>query len=210
MMEVAQRLEAWLEADGALQPLPSKFGFAVGLVTEVADLCLLANGAAPLVVLPGNFAVPAADPVAVARALTHSFLQLARQCAPRPTRLRGLLAAIGAEAFCADAGLAAQPFTPAPPQVQESFGLGLAYDTQNAAQLRRAADLALRFGNGWLRTTIDGGLVLPGTGADRRPCRSGAGGGLRDRSRRSKAADQSLCGPACLCRRLCRCPCGCG
>jgi precorrin-3B synthase len=169
-MEIARRLEAWLEQDGILRTLPAKFGFAVGMVTDVADVSVLPGRAAPLVVLAGKVAVPAPDPVAVAQTLTRSFLQLARDLTPRPTRLRDLLATIGLETFCAAAGLRGQVFAPATPQpsafvgkLSGAFGLGLAYDTQTSAQLRRAADLALRFGNGWLRTTIDGALVLLGT-----------------------------------------------
>ena len=108
MMVVAQRLEAWLEQDGALRALPAKFGYAVGVVADVADLCLLPNR----VVLPGHVAVPAADPVVMAQALTAAFLRLAPGLTPRPTRLRGLLAAIGLEALGAAAGLEGQDFAP--------------------------------------------------------------------------------------------------
>jgi precorrin-3B synthase len=169
MTVVAQRLEAWLEQDGALQALPAKFGYAVGGVADVADLCLLPNR----VVLPGNIAVPAADPVVMAQALTEAFLRLAPGLTPRPTRLRGLLAAIGLAALRAAAGLEGQDFAPVASEprlgggkLSPAFGLGLAYDAHTAAQLRRAAELATRFGNGWLRTTLDGSLVLLGTGDD--------------------------------------------
>ena len=166
MMEVAQRLEAWLEQDDALQPLPSKFGFAVGLVTDVADLCLLADGAAPLVVLPGNFAVRGGRPCRRGAGADPFFLAVGAPMRTAPDtparpfgrhRRRGFLRRCGA----CRRSLLRRPCR----RLRNAFGLGLAYDTQNAAQLRRAADLALRFGNGWLRTTIDGGLVLPGTGA---------------------------------------------
>jgi precorrin-3B synthase len=162
MMEVAQRLEAWLEQDGELQALPAKFGYAVGEMIGVADLCILPGG---FVALPGHVAVPTADPVATVQALTHAFLRLARERASRPTRLRDLLAALGSEVFCAAAGFEGQVFTPAAPQLG-TFGLGLAYDGQTAARLRRAAELAMRFGNGWLQTTIDRSLVVLGTDDD--------------------------------------------
>jgi precorrin-3B synthase len=162
-------LEAWLEQDSALQALPAKFGYAVGVVADVADLCLLPGR----VVLPGNMAVPAADPVAMARALTQAFLSLAPGLTPRPTRLRGLLAAIGLAAWRAAAGLEGLDFTavvfeprPGVGPLSPAFEIGLAYDAHTAAQLRRAAALATRFGNGWLRTTLDGSLVLLGTGDD--------------------------------------------
>jgi precorrin-3B synthase len=165
MMQVAQRLEAWLEQDDALQALPAKFGYAVGVVADVADLCLLPGR----VVLPGYIAVPA-DPVVMAQALTEVFLRLAPGLTPRPTRLRGLLAAIGLAALCAAAGLEGQDFAqePRPNEgaLSSAFGLGLAYDAHSAAQLRRAAELATRFGNGWLRTTLDASLVLLGTADD--------------------------------------------
>jgi precorrin-3B synthase len=157
MMAVALRLEAWLEQDDALQALPAKFGYAVGEVAGVADICLLPGR----VVLPGPIAVPAADPLAAAQALTRASLRLT----PRPMRLRELLAALGPDIFCAAAGLEGQVFT-LDAQPSGPFGLGLAYDTQTAAQFRRAADLALRFGNGWLRTTTGNSLVLLGTGED--------------------------------------------
>jgi precorrin-3B synthase len=169
MMAVAQRLEAWLEQDGALQALPAKFGYAVGIVADVADLCLLPGR----VVLPGNIVVPAADAVAMAQALTQAVLRLAPRYAPRPMRLRALLATIGAAAFRAAAGLEGHDFTPVAfeprPDVgpmRRAFGLGLAYDGQTAVQLRCAAELATRFGNGWLRTTHVGSVVLLGTGDD--------------------------------------------
>jgi precorrin-3B synthase len=169
MQKEARRLEAWLEQDDALQPLPAKFGYAVGVVAEVADLCLLPGG----VVLPGHVGVPAADPVAVARRLTHSFLRRAAALTPRPTRLRDLLAAIGPQVFCAAAGFDAPLVAPVAGQsgaqtgpMPGAFGLGLAYDAQTPGQLRRAAELSLSFGNGWLRTTLERSLVLLGTGDD--------------------------------------------
>jgi precorrin-3B synthase len=157
MMAVAQRLEVWLEQDESLQALPAKFGYAVGDVVGVADLCLLPGR----VVLSGHIAVPASDPVAAAQALTQAYLRLT----PRPMRLRDLLASLGAEMVCAAAGLEGQAFTP-DAQPSGPFGLGLAYDTQTAAQLRRAADLAERFGNGRLRTTPGNSFVLLGAEAD--------------------------------------------
>ena len=172
-LALARRLEAWLEQDDALQALPAKFGYAVGIVADVADLCLLPDGAEPLVVLPGNVAVPAADPLATAQELTKGFLRRAAELAPRPTRLRDLLAAIGPEEFCAAAGLKAQVFVPPGRQpgaqvgpMPSAFGLGLTYETQTPDQLRRAADLAERFGNGWLRPTLERSLVVLGTGDD--------------------------------------------
>jgi precorrin-3B synthase len=170
MMQVAQRLEAWLEQDDALRAFPAKFGYAVGVVADVADLCLLPGR----VVLPGHVAVPAADPVVMAQALTEAFLRLAPGLTPRPTRLRGLLGAIGLAALRAAAGLEGQDFAPVAFEprpgggpLSPAFRLGLAYDAHTAAQLRRAAELATRFGRGWLRTTLDGSLVLLlGTGDD--------------------------------------------
>jgi sulfite reductase beta subunit-like hemoprotein len=167
MMGFARRLEAWLEQDDRLHALPAKFGFAVGEVADIADICIL-PGAAPLVVLPGHGSVPASDPLATVQALTHAFLVLAAGLTPRPRRLRDLLATIGADSFCsAAAGLTIQAFAPAesqPELLPGAFALGLAFDGQTSAQLRRAADLAERFGNGRLRTTIDRTLLLLGVG----------------------------------------------
>ncbi|HEY1857827.1 hypothetical protein [Acidocella sp.] len=171
MMGFARQLEAWLEQDDSLQALPTKFGYAVGEVAEVADLCILPGGDAPLVVLPGHCSVPAADPVAVAQALTHAFLRQAGDLTPRPRRLRDLLAATGPDVFCAIAGLKMPSLVPTEVQpivgvgtMPGAFGLGLAFDAQTADMLRHAADLAERFGNGRLRTTSAGTLVLLGTG----------------------------------------------
>ena len=173
MMEVARRLEAWLEQDDTLHKLPAKFGYAVGEGTALADLCILPGDDAPLVVLPGNVAVAAADPVAVAQTLTDHFLRLTHALTPHPRRLRDLLAAIGADRFCAAAGLTAQSLAPAEMEpcggvgtMPDAFGLGLAFDAQTADMCRHVADLAERFGNGRVRTTIDRTLMLLGVGDD--------------------------------------------
>jgi precorrin-3B synthase len=172
-MEVARRLEAWLEQDDTLHKLPAKFGYAVGEGTALADLCILPGSAAPLVVLPGHVAVAAVDPVAVAQALTDQFLRLRHELTPHPRRLRELLVAIGADRFCAAARLKAQSLAPAEiapcggvGKMPSAFGLGLAFDAQTADMCRHAADLAARFGNGRVRTTIDRTLMLLGVGDD--------------------------------------------
>ena len=201
MMGIARQLEAWLEQDDALHALPAKFGFAVGAVADVADLSIVPG----VVVLPGNVAVAAADPVAVAQALTQAFLRLAQDLTPRPTRLRDLLAAISPEAFCAAAGLEAQVFAPAPViscvgvgPMPGAFGLGLAYDAQTSVQLRRAADLAERFGNGQLRTTAAKTLVLLGIGGH-----TGLAAALRDEKFIVDPADPRTKIKACVGRPAC-------
>ena len=117
--------------------------------------------------LPGNFAVPAADPVAVARALTHSFLQLARQMRTAPDtparpfgchRRRGFLRRCGACSAAFYAG----------PAAGSRNRSGSAWLTTRKMPPSSAVRPIWRCGSAMaaLRTTIDGGLVLPGTGAD--------------------------------------------
>jgi precorrin-3B synthase len=169
VMEVARQLEDWLVSDAGLQALPAKFGFVVGDVA--ADISILPGRNAPIVVLPGGFAISAPEPVGAVQALTHAFLRLAQQITPRPARMRALVAAIGAEAVFAEAGLRMEMFSPAATApracvgpMPDAFGLGLAFGVQDAAMLCHAADLAERFGNGFLRTTRARSLVVMGTG----------------------------------------------
>jgi precorrin-3B synthase len=168
---IAQGLEDWLERDGALHPLAAKFGFAIGDTPTSADIGILCGGHVPIVVLAGGFAVAAAAPVPSVQALTHAFLKLAGNLSPRPARMRGLVAALGAEAILAEAGLPTE-IVPLPHGARrggvgpmaDAFGLGLPFGVQDSAMLHHAADLAERFGNGRIRTTAARSLVLMGTG----------------------------------------------
>jgi precorrin-3B synthase len=171
--DCAQQLEDWLERDGALEPLPAKFGFAVGDAPASADISIVLGKNAPMVVLPGGFAIEAATPITAVQALAHAFLQRAKNTVPPFMRMRGLLAAIGVETTFAEAGLRMEIFehiSGAPSvsvgQMAENFGLGLPFGVQDAAMLHHAADLAERFGNGQIRTTSARSLVLMGTGDD--------------------------------------------
>ena len=168
-MALARQLEDWLEREAGLVALPAKFGFAVGEVA--ADINILPGRDAPVVVLPGGFTVVAPAPLQAVQALTQAFLRQAERITPRPARMRALLAAIGAEAVFAEAGLRMERVAPAYPapgasvgKMPDAFGLGLAFGVQDGAMLRRAAELAERFGNGVLRTTRARSLVVMGVG----------------------------------------------
>jgi precorrin-3B synthase len=162
MLRIALELEAWLEADDMLDALPGKFGFAVGGMG--ADINLFPGK----MVLPGGFAAMTEQPVAAARVITHAFLRLA---GAGVTRMTTLLAATGAEAVFAEAGLPMQTVQPlaATPQIgpmADNFGLGTGFGQLDAAMLRHAAELAERFGDGWLHTTGARSLVVMGTGGN--------------------------------------------
>jgi len=168
-MALARQLEDWLERDAGLDALPAKFGFSVGEVA--ADINILTGPDAPMVVLSGGFAVATAEPLQAVQALTHAFLPLVEPITPRPSRMRALLAAIGAEVVFAEAGLRMELVVPADPvpgasvgKMPDAFGLGLAFGVQDGAMLRHAADLAERFGDGGLRTTRARSLVVMGIG----------------------------------------------
>jgi len=159
MLRVTQGLEAWVKADESLAALPGKFGFAVGGMG--ADINVLPGG----VVLPGGYAT-AVEPVAAVQALTWAFLHLA---GADVTRMEALVAAVGAEAVFAEAGLPMQlvQMPGAVPQVgpmASGFGLGVGFGQLDAAMLRHAAGLSEQFGDGWLRTTSARSLVVMGTG----------------------------------------------
>jgi len=164
MIEIARRLQVWLEREDGLDALPDKFGFAVGAV--MGDISLL-PGEMPMVVLPGGFAALAAEPVAAMQALTQSFLRRAGL-----GRMAALVSEMGAPAVFAEAGLQIHGIVPPadtmPPvgKLPDAFGLGLPFGVQDGRTLRAAADLADRFGNGWLRTTQARSLVVMGTGDD--------------------------------------------
>jgi precorrin-3B synthase len=164
--DYARRIEDWLERDGELEPLPAKFGFAVGDAPVTADISIVLGKNAPMVVLPGGFAAVTDAPVKAVQALTRLFL---RRVENTSMRMRGLLAAMGAETIFAEAGLRMFEYRGGAPDVSVglmagNFGLGLAFGVQDAAMLEHAADLAERFGNGQLRTTSARSLVLMGTG----------------------------------------------
>jgi precorrin-3B synthase len=170
-MALARQLEDWLERETGLDALPSKFGFSVGEVA--ADINILPGRDAPVVVLPGGFTVVAPAPLQAVQALTQAFLRQAERITPRPARMRALLAAIGAEAVFAEAGLRMERVAPvfaAPSasvgKMPDAFGLGLAFGVQDGATLRRAAELAERFGDGVLRTMRARSLVVMGVGED--------------------------------------------
>jgi precorrin-3B synthase len=164
--DYARRLEDWLELDGGLEPLPAKFGFAVGEVAEGADISIVFGESAMMVVLPGGFAAVTDAPVKAVQALTRVFLRRAENAS---MRMRGLLAAVGAGTIFAEAGLEMFEYKGGAPGVSvgpmaENFGLGLAFGVQDAVMLGHAADLAERFGNGQIRTTSARSLVLMGAG----------------------------------------------
>lgn len=177
---VAAQLEQWLENDAALAPLPAKFGFAVGDGTQAAygpgaDILVVLGDEAPRVVLAGaRGATPVDQPLAAVRALTHAFLELAGAVSPPARRMKALVAAIGAPAIFAKAGLQAtecdRPIDPPSPRQVGSaagaFGLGLPFGAADAGMLRAVADLAEQFGDGRLRTTSARTLVLMGVQAD--------------------------------------------
>lgn len=175
--DYARQIEDWLESDGELEPLPAKFGFAVGDAPVTADISIVLGENALMVVLPGGFAAVTDAPVKAVQALTRLFL---RRVENASMRMRGLLAAMGAETILAEAGLRMFAYKGGAPDVSvglmaENFGLGLAFGVQDAAMLRHAADLAERFGNGQLRTTSARSLVLMGTGENGRDVMAAAG-----------------------------------
>lgn len=179
VLDLAAQLEQWLESDAALAPLPAKFGFAVGDGTQAddgpaADILIVLGDEAPRVVLAGApVATPVDQPLAAVRALTHAFLELAGEVSPHPRRMKALVAAIGAPAVFAKAGLQATQCDrpvglPSPRRVGSApgvFGLGLPFGAANAQMLQIAADLAEQFGGGRLSTTSSRTLVLMGVPA---------------------------------------------
>jgi precorrin isomerase/sulfite reductase beta subunit-like hemoprotein len=152
---LAAAVEAWLERDQALAPLPAKFsfGFAPGPAFDADILALGDEGR--ILLVGGGLAVSAPAPFEAIQRLTHAFLDLAARQSTAPRRMKALLAAIGADALLAEIGLSAaamrqsvEPVAPAVGVGAHGVVLGVAFGELSAGALRRVADMAERFGDG--------------------------------------------------------------
>lgn len=181
MLKLAAGLEQWIETDKRLELLPAKFGFSVseaGLDDAVpaADIRIVLGPQACAVAVAGTAAVVEPGQILeTACALTYAFLELADQVAPRPARMKALVAALGATAIFEKAGLATGPdwMGDAPPQKPaalppELFRLGLPFGAADAGMIAKAADLAEKFGSGTIRLSGARSLVLMGVTAPTR------------------------------------------
>jgi precorrin-3B synthase len=167
---MAMEIEQWLESDASLAALPGKFGFGVGTVDghePAADIRVRFDAGMPALSIAGaELRAPSEQPLAAVRALTHAFLRLSGAMTPVPGRMKSLVAAVGAPAVLAEAGLRVGVYDPPAglpspaPAVSGVFSLGLPFGAADAELLRAAANLAERFGNGRIRTTSSRALAL--------------------------------------------------
>jgi precorrin-3B synthase len=189
---VAAKIEAMLSGQPALAALPSKFGYLVDgggllpLAGTATDIMVRAQDGEIAVGLDGAGHAAICKTSAVAdtvRALALAFLELAASRSERPTRMRALVMAVGADVVFEAAGLKPLPriSTPAPAQhapigfipyrAQSSgvFGIGLPFGRIEAEALVSLAELSERFGDGTLRLTPWRTLILAGVAATAAP-----------------------------------------
>jgi len=157
LLTIAQQLEDWLEQDAALSELPAKFGFYVGNGAGHADINL--RPAPSIALLPGSGLAASGALLPAAQALTHAFLRLAKILTPPPSRMSALIKTVGAAKIFAEAGLATTACEP-PAAAPQQAGLFPPFGAMDAAMLGHGADLAARFGNGWVKPTTERSLVL--------------------------------------------------
>jgi precorrin-3B synthase len=147
------------------------------VASAVADIRILLAPDSATILLDGSDLAAACNPSrpsADVLALSLAFLDFAARQPVPPHRMRGLVAAIGAEAVFAAAGLtpsatvkplpspSALGWLPYPGTERGAFGAGLPFGATDAATLVALADLAERHGDGTLRLTPWRAFVLPG------------------------------------------------
>jgi precorrin-3B synthase len=182
---VARDIEAMLAHEPALWELPFKFGFLVDaggtipLHDVAADIMVRPRSEQIAVQLDGGLHGVLCEPSSIGgavKSLALAFLSLSPKRSERPRRMRALVAAVGEDAIFAQAHLAAVPLPPAPgPVIRSSiglislvdraesvFGIGLPFGRIDASELICLADLAERYADGCVRTTMRRALLLCG------------------------------------------------
>ena len=187
---VAQ-IEEMLRADQRLRLLPGKFGFVVddggalsttGVDADIALEAMRSHGKVEIALrLAGDSGqaarVPPERAVAAAGALARAFLTLRDEC--EAGRMRAAVAALGADAVFARAGLSNAPLTRrAPVAMRNVFGAhplgeaafvgcGAPYGRWRADDLERLADRVDSAGGRTLRLTPWRAILAPGLDAGR-------------------------------------------
>jgi precorrin-3B synthase len=190
-------IEAMQVRETRLAPLHGKFGVLVDaggvlpVASAVADIRVLLAGDFAGIVLDGAETAFVCAPGEAANAvllLSLAFLDLAATLVEPPHRMRGLVAAIGAEAVFAACGFesrAGRPLTPALSHKgrggskafgwlpyfgtgRGAYGAGLPFGATDAGTLLALADLAERHGDGTLRVTPWRAFVFPGVVAPKK------------------------------------------
>ena len=185
--KMTRALEALLD-EAEFERLPPKFCFlvdgggALPLRGVHADVMIRAVDGAPAISLDGGLLAVACTLAAAAETATciaRAALRLCRMRRLPPLRMRRLIEAIGEEAIFAAAGLtpvqqslvagmAAQPpigFISI--GKERAFGIGLPFGRIDAGTLTSLADLAERFGDGTLRTTLWRALLIAGVASSK-------------------------------------------
>ncbi len=185
--DVTRALGRGLVADAALRALPGKFLFliddgALGLGDVAADIRIELVGERAALRLAGALdcaaLVPRGAAAQGALALARAFVDL-RKGDFELRRMRTLVAAIGAWALFAHAGLDAAPYRAATRAAGETdifgaqaaagvffAGVGAPFGRFRAEDLARLAELAESFGQGELRLTPWRAILLPAGSCD--------------------------------------------
>ncbi len=186
--DVTGALGRGLIADAALRALPGKFlflvddGAALGLADVAADIRIELSGTGAALRLDGAperaALVPRNASAQAALALARAFVDL-RRGDFELRRMRALVAAIGADALFAQAGIEAAPYRAETRAAQERdifgaqaaagvnfAGVGAPFGRFHAQDLARLAELAESCGQGALRLTPWRAILLPADARD--------------------------------------------